>query len=63
MSGPPAVVCQDPAQLHDAAAVLGASGWTLRDDFGLPDEPWDLTRRRWACRGTVTSEDDAAAAI
>lgn len=59
---PPAVLCTDPAQLGDAGAILAASGWSLRESFALPDEPWDLRPRRWACRGVVHTADSAAAA-
>lgn len=59
---PPAVVCRDAAQLKDAGAALAESGWKLREGFVLPDEPWDLTRRRWACWGHVGGAEEAAAA-
>lgn len=60
--GPPAVICSDAAQLGDAAPTLAARGWSLREGFGLPDEPWDLGSRRWACWGVVDDADSAAAA-
>lgn len=64
LSGVPAkaVLCADPAQLSDAGATLAASGWSLREGFALPDEPWDLSARRWACWGVVDTTDSAAAA-
>lgn len=39
-----------------------ADGWTVRDGFDLPTTPWDLSRRRWVCRGEVADHDLAAAA-
>ena len=61
---PPVVlVCDDLDDLGDAAAALGEDGWTTRAGFTLPAEPWDLTSRRWVCRGSVGDTSDAEAAI
>src|SRR4051812_11487050 len=59
---PPAVTCSDAAQLRDAGTTLAVLGWSLREGFVLPDEPWDLGPRRWACWGVVDSTDSAVAA-
>ncbi|MEJ7772041.1 MAG: hypothetical protein WKF51_09080 [Geodermatophilaceae bacterium] len=59
---PPALVCGEPADLTAAAASLAESGWVSRAGFSLPEEPWDLTRRRWVCEGTVDDNTDAEAA-
>lgn len=59
---PPAVICSDPAHLRDAGATLVALGWSLRESFSLPEEPWDLGPRRWACWGVVDTADRAVAA-
>ena len=34
----------------------GLPGWTVHDGFDLPDEPWDLSRRRILCVGVVDDE-------
>ncbi len=59
---PPVLVCDGPANLPRAAAMLAGSGWTVRLGFALPDEPWDLTTRRWACQDVVGDCDGAEAA-
>ena len=48
--------------MPDAAGSLTAAGWVVRTGFVLPDEPWDLARRKWACQGTVAGDSGAQAA-
>ena len=64
MSGvtPPVLVCENPKALPGAAGPLLEAGWAIRAGFALPVEPWDLTRRKWACQGVVASDGDAEAA-
>lgn len=59
---PPVLVCRDAQSLPEAAGSLTVAGWVVRIGFALPDEPWDLARRRWACQGSVAGDSDAKAA-
>jgi hypothetical protein len=60
---PLAVLCDCSADLDRGAATATARGWSVRAGFELPQDPWDLSWRRWVCVGVVATEADAAAAI
>ena len=54
------------AELGAAAEVLEAmeeAGMSIVSGWRLPDEPWDLTRRRIACAGRVASQADLEDAL
>ena len=59
MEGPLVRLLED--QPVDAVEV--PAGWTARQGFDLPDEPWDLTDRRWMCVGTVRDGESVRAAM
>ncbi len=52
-ASPPVVICSGPDDIPAAVGTLTAGGWTVRPGFTLPEQPWDLARRRWACQGAV----------
>lgn len=56
---PPVLVCSGPQDVPAAVQTLTTSGWSVRPGFALPEEPWDLGRRRWACQGAVDSTGEA----
>ena len=58
-SEPPVLVHAGP--LPDERS--SPAGWTTRSGFMLPDQPWDLTDRRWICEGVIDDVDAAQAAI
>lgn len=55
------------AGAHEPDASLASlqvpHGWSRRDGFELPDEPWDLSANRWICVGVVRDDDSARAAL
>jgi DNA-binding NarL/FixJ family response regulator len=45
------------------AVTRETDGWRVRSGFDLPDEPFDLTDRRWCCAGDVDDDQQATAAV
>lgn len=57
--GPPVWLLGDTSP--DAVAIPGP--WSRLEGFDLPDDPWDLTSRRWICVGRVADLASARAAL
>jgi len=61
---PPVILIDGESDPEAALSEVAApSGWTRRDDFSLPDEPWDLSAHRWVCSGVVHDDEQAKVAL
>jgi DNA-binding NarL/FixJ family response regulator len=63
MADTPYVLLPPGADLRGRAAELVRQGWTTRDGFALPEDPWWLGAARMVAVGSVRSEDAAQAAL
>lgn len=61
MNAPPFVIAEiNPGSI---AADFAGQGWTVRQGWQLPDEPWDITPARLICAGVIRTDDDVQAAL
>ncbi len=57
------VLVTEPDALAGAVAGLRQEGACVRENFVLPDEPWDVSAQRLVCFGEVRDLGDARSAV
>jgi DNA-binding NarL/FixJ family response regulator len=56
-------VLTEVGAMADAVAAMEEAGASIVRGWQLPDEPWDLTQRRIACAGRITTRADLEDAL
>jgi DNA-binding NarL/FixJ family response regulator len=63
MTQPRFVLAEECAAAAEAIAAMDAAGFAVVRGWRLPDEPWDLHRRRVVCAGRILDPADVQRAM